>query len=288
MLAMIPQIINDVMNENKTRGHLQPGPTANPLTTFLSPSQCVSSTCSQMETRWLTPIHTSRPAASFLNWSSGRGFNVSVPPMLKYDMMNILHVCLLCIIIYIFGPHPHRARDKSCTQRLLALFWTAYPARYLWQVTTPSIYQLMRCVIWTSLTWHVLDVSYTHINALDSNDGLTITPLQKPDDLFIGIRCAGAVTGLKHARQGVLRTRCVKACCCLMSLFVCVGSPPCPWQWNRPEFAGSCSQLRAEAAICSDWPSAVRLCHNSSHTCCTHQDSWRSVLLWYRSVYLFI
>lgn len=53
--------------------------TARPLSVFLFPSQCVSWTCSQMEPLWQTPTLTSRPAVSFLNWSSGRGSNVGIP-----------------------------------------------------------------------------------------------------------------------------------------------------------------------------------------------------------------
>ncbi|XP_029312790.1 uncharacterized protein LOC115024986 isoform X4 [Cottoperca gobio] len=52
------------------------------------------------------------------------------------------------------------------------------------------------------------------------------------------------------------------------------GCPLSPWWWSRPEFAGSCSPLRAEDASCSDSPSAAELCRSSSHTCCTHPESW--------------
>lgn len=63
----------------------------------------------------------------------------------------------------------------------------------------------------------------------------------------------------------------VDVCVC-----VCAGCLPCPWRWSRPECAGSCSQPRAEADTSSDWPSAARLCLSSSHTSCTHPESWRS------------
>lgn len=55
------------------------------------------------------------------------------------------------------------------------------------------------------------------------------------------------------------------------------GCLPCLWRWSRPEPARNWSQVRAEAATCSDWPSAAKFCHSSSHTCCTHPESWRSV-----------
>lgn len=54
------------------------GLTVCPLFVLVSPSQCVSWTCSQMETRWRTPTRTSRPAVSCWNWFSGRGSNVSI------------------------------------------------------------------------------------------------------------------------------------------------------------------------------------------------------------------
>ncbi|XP_054860606.1 uncharacterized protein si:ch211-250n8.1 isoform X2 [Amphiprion ocellaris] len=60
------------------------------------------------------------------------------------------------------------------------------------------------------------------------------------------------------------------------------GCLPCPWWLSRPEFAGSCFQLRAEVATCSDWPSAARPCHSSSHTCCTHPESWSGIAQLYQ------
>lgn len=39
--------------------------------------------------------------------------------------------------VYLLSP---RASYQSGTQRLLAVFWTAYPPRCLWQVTTPCIH----------------------------------------------------------------------------------------------------------------------------------------------------
>lgn len=55
------------------------------------------------------------------------------------------------------------------------------------------------------------------------------------------------------------------------------GCLPCLWRWSRPEPARNWSQVKAEAATCSDWPSAAKFCHSLSHTCCTHPEFWRSV-----------
>lgn len=76
------------------------GPTTHPLPLFVSPSQCVCWTCSQMETWWwLTPTLTSRPAVSFLNWSSGRGSNVSNPPE-KIPLFFFFTYLLKCNVLY--------------------------------------------------------------------------------------------------------------------------------------------------------------------------------------------